>query len=81
MTLQQWKHVFRRAGNDVRRNHSFAFANGLSYQFPMSLFPALIALAAIVGYLPIPHLFRSGKVLLKAERRKTLRTLRARKAA
>jgi membrane protein len=59
MTLQQWKHVFRSAGNDLQRNHLFAFANGLSYQFLMSLFPALIALAAIVGYLPIPHLFRS----------------------
>lgn len=59
MTAQQWKHVFRRAGNDLQRNHSFAFANGLSYQFLMSLFPALIAMAAIVGYLPIPDLFRS----------------------
>lgn len=59
MTRQQWKHVFRRAGNDLQQNHSFAFANGLSYQFLMGLFPALIALAAIVGFLPIPHLFRS----------------------
>lgn len=59
MTWQQWKHVFRRAGNDLQNKHSFAFANGLSYQFLMGLFPALIALAAVVGYLPIPHLFRS----------------------
>ncbi|HEU5402862.1 MAG TPA: YihY/virulence factor BrkB family protein [Terriglobales bacterium] len=59
MTWQQWKHIFRRAGNDLQRNHSFAFANGLSYQFLMGLFPALIALAAVVGYLPIPNLFRS----------------------
>ncbi len=59
MTWQQWKHVLRRAGNDLQNNHSFAFANALSYQFLMGLFPALIALAAIVGFLPIPNLFRS----------------------
>ena len=59
MTLPQWKGVFRRALKDIERNHSFAFASGLSYQFLMGLFPALIALAAVVGYLPIPNLFQS----------------------
>jgi membrane protein len=59
MTWQQWKRVFRGAGNDLQCNHSLAFANALSYQFLLGLFPALIALAAVVGYLPIPHLFRS----------------------
>jgi membrane protein len=34
------------------------FAAGLSYYFLMGLFPALIALAAVVGYLPIPNLFQ-----------------------
>jgi membrane protein len=59
MTWQQWKRVFRGAGNDLQRNHSLAFASGLSYQFLLGLFPALIAFAAVVGYLPLPDLFRS----------------------
>src|SRR5512146_219969 len=32
-------------------------AAGLSYYFVLSLFPLLILLASIVGYLPIPDLF------------------------
>jgi membrane protein len=59
MTRQQWKSVFRNAANNLPKKHSMAFASGLSYQFLMGLFPALIALAAVVGYLPIPHLFQS----------------------
>jgi membrane protein len=42
---------------DVMQNHTMAFAAGLSYYFVLSLFPALIALAAIVGFLPVPNLF------------------------
>jgi membrane protein len=34
-----------------------AFAAGLSYYFVLSFFPALIALSAIVGFLPVPDLF------------------------
>ena len=36
------------------RNHTLSFAAALSYYFVMAFFPALIALAAIVAYLPIP---------------------------
>ena len=34
-----------------------AMAAGLSYYFVMSLFPLLILVAAVVPYIPIPHLF------------------------
>jgi membrane protein len=57
MTLQEWQGVLKRAWIDIQRNHTQSFAAGLSYFFMMGLFPALIALAAIVGYLPIPDLF------------------------
>jgi membrane protein len=53
-----WKNVLRRTFNDIGQNHTMAFAAGLSYYFVLSLFPALIALAAIVGFLPIPNLFQ-----------------------
>lgn len=43
--------------NDVDLNHVLSFAAALSYYFVMAFFPALIALAAIVAYLPVPNLF------------------------
>jgi membrane protein len=45
------------AVRDVDKNHTMAFAAALSYYFVLSLFPLLIFLAAVVGYLPIPGLF------------------------
>ena len=45
--------------NDINVNHVLAFAAALSYYFVMAFFPALIALAAIVAYLPVPDLFNT----------------------
>lgn len=45
------------AGKDMNNNHSLTLAAGLSYYFMLSLFPALIFAAAVLAYLPIPHLF------------------------
>ncbi len=59
MGLQQWKRVLRGTVNDVMNNHTLAFAAALSYYFVMAFFPALIALAAVVAYLPIPDLFNT----------------------
>lgn len=47
--------------NDVMTNHTMAMAAGLSYYFVMSIFPILILAAALLPYLPIPHLF--GRIL------------------
>ncbi len=57
LTLQSWKNILKRSISDVNNNHILAFAGSLSYYFVLSLFPALIALAAIVSLLPIPDLF------------------------
>ncbi len=42
---------------NVMKNHIMALAAGLSYYFVMSLFPTLILAAAVLGYLPVPHMF------------------------
>ena len=42
---------------DVYDEHLFVFAAGLSYYFVLSLFPLLVSIAALLGYVPIPHLF------------------------
>src|ERR1700731_3734611 len=43
--------------NDVYDEHLFVFAAGLSYYFVLSLFPLLVSMAALLWYVPIPHLF------------------------
>lgn len=65
---RDWKGLLERVWNDLLRHHSMVFAAGLSFYFLLAFFPALIALAAIIGLLPVPHLFRSvleviGKVV------------------
>jgi membrane protein len=57
MLLTKVKRVIQGTANDIAVNHIFSFAAALSYYFVLAFFPALIALAAIVGYLPIPDLF------------------------
>src|ERR1019366_9337335 len=59
MRLGQCKRVIVKVASDVNQNHIFSFAAALSYYFVLAFFPALIALATIVGYLPIPDLFNS----------------------
>jgi membrane protein len=49
--------VIASTANDAALNHTLSFAAALSYYFVMAFFPALIALAAILAYLPIPDLF------------------------
>lgn len=56
--------VLRGAATDVIQNHTLAFAAGLSYYFVLSLFPALIALSAVVGLLPVPNLFNDILALM-----------------
>jgi membrane protein len=55
------KTVLGNTVSDVNNNHTLAFAAGLSYYFLLGLFPMLIALAAIVGYLPLHDPF--GQIL------------------
>ena len=44
---------------NVDSHHTLAFAAALSFYLVLALFPALIALSAIVGSLPIPNLFNT----------------------
>jgi membrane protein len=59
MRLSQWRTVIVKSAQDINRNHTLAFAAALSYYFVMAFFPALIGLAAIIAYLPIPNLFNT----------------------
>lgn len=43
--------------NDVYDKHLFVFAAGLSYYFVLSLFPLLVLMASLLGFVPIPDLF------------------------
>ena len=44
--------------NDIYDEHLFVFAAGLSYYFVLSLFPLLVSMAALLGHVPLPHLFQ-----------------------
>jgi len=59
MRLRQYKRVIVNLVSDAGQGHIFSFAAALSYYFLLALFPALIALATFVGFLPIPHLFNT----------------------
>ena len=59
MRLRQCKRLLVNVASDVGQNNIFSFAAALSYYFVLAFFPALIALATIVGHLPIPNLFNT----------------------
>lgn len=49
--------LLRNVWRDIHDHHTMTMAAGLSYYFVLSLFPLLILAAAVLAYLPIPHLF------------------------
>jgi membrane protein len=51
------KEVIVNVYNEVQRTRVLNIAAGLSYYFLLSLFPLLILLATVLGYLPVPNLF------------------------
>jgi membrane protein len=50
--------------NDVYEEHLCVFAAGLSYYFVLSLFPLLVSMASLLGYVPVPHLFEGLLALM-----------------
>jgi membrane protein len=62
MRVGKFARILQAAIAGANRKHTMAFAAGLSYYFVMSLFPALIAISAVVGFLPVPNL--SSQVLV-----------------
>lgn len=61
MTLAAFSRAVRRTYHDVLHHHTLQVSAALSYYFMLSIFPALILLSAVVGFLPVPDLF--GAVL------------------
>ena len=55
--LRESKEVITSVCKEVQRTRIFNVAAGLSYYFLLSMFPLLILLATLLGYLPIPDLF------------------------
>jgi membrane protein len=64
MRAKDWGRVLHIAMADTQKNHTMAFAAGLSYYFVLSLFPALITLSAVVRYLPVPNLFDQALTMM-----------------
>jgi len=64
----QWlaygRRVVRLTYAGVRSKHTSQLAAGLSYYFILSLFPLLIAFAAALALVPLPHLFDQILVLM-----------------
>jgi membrane protein len=50
--------------NDIYEERLFVFAAGLSYYFVLSLFPLLVSMAALLGHVPIPHMFEGLLTLM-----------------
>lgn len=58
--LRRVKEVTLNVYREVQRTRVLNMSAGLSYYFLLSLFPLLIALATLLGYLPIPNLFEQS---------------------
>lgn len=66
VTREALTRAVRRTYHDVVQHHMLQSSAALSYYFILSVFPALILLSAVVGLMPLPHLF--GAVLVSMSR-------------
>jgi membrane protein len=57
ISLQEARQVTVAVYREIQRTRLFNVAAGLAYYFLLSLFPLLILLATLLGYLPVPNLF------------------------
>ncbi len=57
--LRRSKQVIVGVAKDVMNNHIPSFAAALSYYFVLAFFPAVIAVAAFIAYLPLPNLLNT----------------------
>jgi membrane protein len=58
------KQAFRSAYRDILRHHTLQVAAALSYYFVLSVFPGLIFLSAVIGWMHDQHLFGSVLALM-----------------
>jgi len=64
VTWDGFKRALACAYRDTLQHHLLQVAAALSYYFILSVFPALIFLSALVGYIPLPDLFGHVLVLM-----------------
>ena len=64
MPLRHFKNAAVNVIRDMEKNHTMAFAAGLSYYFVLALFPFLIFLSAVVAHLPVPDFFGQAMGLI-----------------
>ncbi len=57
LRVREMKEVAKNVYHDLDRTRVFSIAAGLAYYFVLALFPLLIFLATLLGFLPFPHLF------------------------
>jgi membrane protein len=58
------KRAFIRATQDLLQHHTLQVSAALSYYAVLSVFPALIFLSAILGFIPLPDLFNHVLMLM-----------------
>ncbi len=58
------KRAIVRAYQDVVRHHTLQVSAALSYYFVLSVFPTLIFLSAVMGFIPLPDLFADVLLLM-----------------
>ncbi len=64
MSLDGLKRALIRAYQDLARHHTLQVAAALSYYFVLSVFPGLIFLSAVVGFISLPDLFNHVLLLM-----------------
>jgi membrane protein len=64
VNLDGIKRAFSATYRDLLRHHTFQVSAALSYYFVLSVFPALIFLSAIVGFVSLPDLFNHVLLLM-----------------
>ena len=64
MRIAGIKQAFRSAYRDILRHHTLQVAAALSYYFVLSVFPGLIFLSAVIGWMHDQHLFGSVLALM-----------------
>ena len=60
MTASTAKQALRRTCDGILKHHLLQASAALSYYFVLLVFPALILLSAIMGFIPFPDLFARG---------------------
>jgi len=64
VTFAGLKRAFLQTYQDLIRHHTLQVAAALSYYFVLSVFPGLIFLSAVVGFISLPDLFNHVLLLM-----------------